>query len=79
MDKFKVDKWRNSVPVIIERYDKPNLYGGIVGINTDSISTTTVFWVLENLKKHQFDETKDTELLTPVPYDEIKNINPQIK
>lgn len=56
MDKFKVDKWRNSVPVLIERYGKPNLYGDIVGINTDSINTATVFWVLENLKKHQFDK-----------------------
>ena len=79
MDKYKVDKWRNGVPVIIERYGKSNLYGGIVGINTDSINTATVFWVLENLKKHQFDETNDTGLYTPVPYDEIKDIKPQIK
>ena len=79
MDKFKIDKWRNSVPVIIERYGKPNLFGGIVGINTDSINTATVFWVLENLKKHQYDETKDAGLFTPVPYDEIKDIKPQIK
>jgi hypothetical protein len=79
MDKFEVDKWRSSVPVIIERYGKENLYGGIVRINAESINNATAFWVLENQKKQQFDETQDTRLFTSVPYDEIKNIKPQIE
>jgi len=78
MDKFEI--WRNwyNKPVIIERYDKTPIYGGIVGINSDSINTTTVFYVLENLNKHKFDETKDAGLFVSVPYDEIKSIRHQI-
>lgn len=78
MDKFEVFKWLNSVPVIIERYDKENLYGGIIRINSDSINTATVFYLLPNLNKHEFDNTQNRNLLTPVPYDEIKSIKPQI-
>lgn len=78
MDKYEV--WRNwyNKPVIIERYDKNTLYGGIVGINSDTINTATVFYVLENLNKHKYNETHNEGLFTPVPYEEIKNITNQI-
>ncbi|MGA1978786.1 MAG: hypothetical protein ABSG89_13180 [Bacteroidales bacterium] len=67
MNKYEVDKWRNTVLIIIERYDKTPLYGGIVGINTDSINTASVFGVLENRNKHQYDETLNRKLFTSVP------------
>jgi hypothetical protein len=78
MKKDEVFKWLNSVPVIIERYFKNTLYGGIVRMNSNSLSTTTVFYVLENFNKHEFDETQNKNLLTPIPYNEIKSIKPQI-
>ena len=78
MDKFKIWRKYYNIPVIIELNDKSILYGGIIGINSDSINTTTIFYVLENLNKHKYDETQDKSLLTSVPYEEIKNIKYQI-
>jgi len=79
MDKFEIYRYWWNRPVIIEKNDNTRIYGGLVGINSEIINTATVFYVLENLSKHKYDETHDEGLFISVPCDEIKNIADQIK
>lgn len=77
MDKQKADEYCNSVPVVIKRYGKENLYGGVVGINADCLNNATAILVLENLKNQKFNMTQDKGLFTSVPYEDIEDIYPQ--
>jgi hypothetical protein len=79
MEKQLVERYRSGIPVVIKRYNTPDLYGGIVGINADCLNNASGVLVLENLNKQLFDEKQDKSLFKLVYYEEIRNIDWQIK
>lgn len=85
MNKNDVEKHRDNKPKVIARDNKPDMFGTIVELNADCLNNATGVLVLENLNTIEYKakiEKKDptaSSLLTPVHFDEIKKIKPQMK